>query len=62
MKLFLLTLTAIALLANTGCIFRGDQNHAGNQDRPGYALHDDEHPAGVDHGEFPGDMDHETGR
>jgi hypothetical protein len=61
MKLILLALTALALLATTGCLFRSDRDPAEHRDRPDYAHHD-EAPAGVDHGEHPGDMDHgETG-
>ena len=57
MKIILLILTSIALLATTGCIFRGDRGHSDDRDRPGDEHHDD-HPAGVDHAEHPGDMDH----
>ena len=39
----------MALFALTGCVFRGD----GNDSRP-HA----EHSSGVDHGEYPGDMNH----
>jgi hypothetical protein len=61
MKFILITLTALALLATTGCIFRGDRGHADRRDRPGYAQHD-EHSSGVDHGEHPGDRDHQENR
>jgi hypothetical protein len=61
MKFILLILTASALLATTGCIFRGDRDHSDNRNRSGYGNHE-EHPAGVDHGEHPGDMDHGESR
>jgi len=61
MKFILLTLTAVALLATTGCIFRGDRDHSDNRDRP-RAGGQEEHSAGVDHGEHPGDMDHGESR
>jgi ABC-type Zn2+ transport system substrate-binding protein/surface adhesin len=61
MKFILLTLTAVALLATAGCIFRGDRDHSDNRDRPRDGGHE-EHSAGVDHGEHPGDMDHRENR
>jgi hypothetical protein len=50
MKIILTLLTLSILFAATGCAFRGNRDQ-----QP-------EHPAGssggVDHGEYPGDMDH----
>jgi hypothetical protein len=49
MKLMLIILTASALVAATGCVFRGDRDHS---------RHAAEISGGVDHGEYPGDMHH----
>jgi hypothetical protein len=57
MKLILLLISALALLATSGCIFPGGRDRSYDQGRPGYEHHED-HPAGVDHGEHPVDMDH----
>jgi hypothetical protein len=59
MRFILIILTASALLATTGCIiFPGHHDHADDQDRPG-GDHYNNPPPGVDHGEHPGDMDHQ---
>ena len=48
-KIFLTMLSASILLAATGCVFRGDRADP----KPPV-----EHSSGVDHGEYPGDMEH----
>ena len=48
-KFILTILSALALFTATGCVFRGDRD---DRHRPA------EHPNGVDHGEYPGDMNH----
>jgi len=57
MKFILLALTGIALLPVTGCVFPGNRDHSDDRNHPG-----GDHPAGVDHGEYPGDMDHQPER
>ena len=57
MKFHLIFFSVLILLATSGCIFRGDRDHADYRDRPG----DANHVAGVDHREHPGDLDHGDG-
>ena len=58
MKKILLFICVLTLLSTTGCImFPGHGDRSDNQGGPGFAQHDD-HSAGVDHGEHPGDEDH----
>lgn len=61
MKFFLLILTDLALLATTGCIFPGHRDRSDDRGRPGFGQHEG-HSAGVDHGEYPGDMNHGESR
>jgi hypothetical protein len=61
MKFFLLILTDLALLATTGCIFPGHRDRSDDRASPGFGQHK-EHSAGVDHGEYPGDMNHGESR
>jgi hypothetical protein len=58
MRFILILSIACALLATTGCIFRGDHD---DRDHHGDEHHDD-HASGVDHEEHPGDMDHGDSR
>jgi hypothetical protein len=60
MKFYLPFFSVLILLATSGCIFRGDRDHADHRDRP-HDVGYDEHSSGVDHGEHPGDMDHDEG-
>jgi len=54
MKTILLLICAVTLLTSTGCVFWGDRDHEGDREHHRAAGHDD-HPNGVDHGEYPGD-------
>ena len=60
MKLIHSILTSIALLPITGCVFPGNRDHS--DDRRPVDEHHDSQPAGVDHGEHPGDTDHQVGQ
>jgi hypothetical protein len=51
----LLILTGIGWLTVTGCVFSGHGNHPAVDDQ-------DNHQAGVDHSEHPGDMEHDDDR
>jgi hypothetical protein len=60
MKFLFLFTSVLVLLATGGCIFRGDRDRSDYRERPRDAGYDD-HSSGVDHGEHPGDMDHDAG-
>jgi len=53
----LLLIFAAGLLGSTGCVFWRGQDPADDHRSP--AAHD-EHSTGVDHGEYPGDMNHDA--
>jgi hypothetical protein len=59
MKIILLFICAAGLLASTGCVFPRDHDR-GDEHRPPMAH--DERSNGVDHGEYPGDKDHDPNR
>ena len=61
MKIILLAVCAVTLLASTGCIFRGGRDRADVRDHRQYGDRG-EHSTGVDHGERPGDRDHDANR
>jgi flagellar basal body-associated protein FliL len=61
MKIILLIICWVTLLASTGCVFWRGQDHAEVRERRPPAM-GDEHSVGVDHGEHPGDMDHDANR
>ena len=62
MKFILLALCTLSLLATTGCFFTGDRDHSdADHSRPHERWQDStrgDHPSGVDHREYPGDLDH----
>jgi len=64
MKKILQLICAAGLLGTAGCVFWDGHDHADDQDRrsPMAPVAPDYHSSGVDHSEFPGDMDHDPNR
>jgi hypothetical protein len=58
LKRFLVFASLLGVLASTGCAFRDDRNHARDPDHARAGV-DQNYSTGVDHGEFPGDMNHD---
>jgi hypothetical protein len=59
MKKILFIFCAAGLLASSGCVaWRGHDHDDFRDHRPDGGR--DDHPNGVDHGEHPGDMDHDA--
>jgi len=61
MKKILLLVCGVTVLASTGCVFWGGHNRADDPEHR-RAAGNDGHPNGVDHSEYPGDMDHRENR
>ena len=59
MKYLLLILTGSIALTITGCVY-GHRDRPDDHDHPAFEHRDA--PSGVDHGEHPGDMDHDENR
>ena len=61
MKIILLAVCVLALLASTGCVAWGGH---GQVNDPEHQLikATDQQSRSVDHGEFPGDRDHDANR
>ena len=58
MKFLLFILGAATLLATAGCLSFGHRDDAAGRESVQEAD-EKPHPAGVDHGEYPGDINHE---
>ena len=61
MKIILLLVCVVTLLALIGCVFRGGRDQSDIRDHRQYGDRD-EHLSGVDHGEHPGDRNHDENR
>ena len=58
MKIFLFALAVAALFTTAGCLSFGQRDDAAGRESVKEA-NQKPHPAGVDHSEYPGDINHE---
>jgi hypothetical protein len=59
MKTILLLTAALGLFAATGCIFVGHRDRPEDRDHTVIIHEGEPHPHGVDHGEYPNDVEHQ---